>query len=794
MRLILSCLFILGVAGANAQKHTISGFIKDSNSGESLIGATVVNTKTKSGSASNVHCFFSLTLPADSVHLIFSYVGYQPKAFRFLLRADTSITVSLISSTLEEVVISASKSDPVHEKNEMSTIIVPTDQIKAMPAFLGETDVLKVLQLLPGVQSGNEGSTGLYVRGGGPDQNLILLDGVPIYNAAHLFGFFSVFNADAINHVELVKGGFPARYGGRLSSVIDISMKDGNLKEVKGEGSIGIISAKATVEGPIKKDQTSFLISARRTYLDILAKPIIKATTENVNTGYYFYDVNFKVSHKLNKNNFIYASAYLGNDKAYAEYEETNTNPSYSTVYDDEFGLLWGNVITALRWKRVISPKLFANVSGTYSRYKFNVFSRTNTVSTPAQSDDGSTRDQYTSGINDLAIKLDFDWVPNPNHYVRFGANATNHKFSPGVYTYRAQDQQSDSTIGTFDMGANEFYLYGEDNIKLSTILSINLGSHLSAFRVDQQWYHSWQPRISTRLLLGKDWALKSSYARMTQYIHLLTNAGIGLPTDLWVPSTSNIDPQQSNQVALGVAKTHKRMYEFTVEGYYKTMSNLIEYKDGASYANIGEDWQNKVAKNGNGESYGIELLLQKKTGALTGWLGYTWSRTFRQFEEINNGNWFPYRYDRRHDISLTMSHTWNERMDFSMVWVFGTGNAITLPIATYESIEQGRQFYSTNNNSGVYYGYPIQLYESRNDYRMRSYHRLDLSFSFWKNKKWGQRKWTIGVYNAYNRMNPFFVEIGYARSSNPALPMQKKLIQYSLFPIIPSITYGFKF
>lgn len=785
MRLTLLLLFFIqGIT--HAQKHTISGFIKDGSSGESLIGSTVINLRTKTGTATNVHGFYSLTQPKDSVVLVYSYVGYQPQTVKLILTKDTTLNISLNFSTLDEIVIQSSKADPIHEKNEMSTIVVPTEQIKAMPAFLGETDVLKALQLLPGVQSGNKGSTGLYVRGGGPDQNLILLDGVPIYNASHLFGFFSVFNADAINHVELVKGGFPARYGGRLSSVIDINMKDGNLKEVKGEGSVGIISARATVEGPIQKDRTSFLVSARRTYLDLLARPFIKsASNNNVNAGYFFYDLNMKISQKVNSKNFIYASSYLGNDKAYADYRDNANNPGYTSVRDEEYGLNWGNVISALRWKKIISPKLFSNLTATYSRYQFAVFSNMNSVSTPPQLDDGETKDRYSSGIHDLAAKAEFDFVPNTNHYMRWGLNFTNHKFSPGVYTYRSQSE-GDSTIGAYNIGANELFAFIEDDIKVSNALKINVGSHYSAFRVNQRWYQSWQPRISTRLLLGQDWSVKSSYAKMTQYIHLLTNAGIGLPTDLWVPSTANILPQQSDQVALGFAKTYKRMFEFTLEGYYKIMENLIEYKDGASYANIEEDWQNKVAKNGRGRSYGIEVLLQKKTGALTGWLGYTWSKSLRQFDEINSGKWFPYRYDRRHDISLTLSHTWNDRMDFSMAWVFGTGNAISLPSTVYEGQVNGN--YLTNSPDYVNYGIPIYLYESRNDYRMRSYHRMDLSFSFWKNKKWGQRKWTIAVYNAYNRLNPFFVEIGENRMG------QKKLIQYSLFPIIPSITYGFKF
>ena len=771
--------FVLTSVASWAQKFTINGFLKDAATGEILIGATAINVKTKAGTTTNVHGFYSLTQNSDSIVLSFSYVGYQPQRIAFFLAYDTSLSISLVSNVLDEVVIESSKADPIHEINQMSTINIPIEQIKAMPAFLGEVDVLKVLQLLPGVQSGNEGSSGLYVRGGGPDQNLILLDGVPVYNASHLFGFFSVFNADAINHVDLIKGGFPARYGGRLSSVIDINMKEGNMKEIKGEGSVGIIAAKATVEGPIVKDKTSFLISARRTYIDVLARPIIKATSEGTVAGYFFYDLNMKVNHVINPRNRIYASTYLGDDKAYARYEDFYVNGNERTDYDEEFGLKWGNIISAIRWNRIITPKLFANLTTTYSRYRFDVFSEyKEEITTPTSTQKNFSKDQYRSGIKDWATKIDFDWLPQPNHYVRFGANAIDHTFSPGVYSFRS-DVEPDTLFGTPNIKANEFAVYVEDDIKLSDRLKINTGSHFSAFIVEGRWYTSWQPRISTRFLLGDNISLKASYARMTQFIHLLTNAGLGLPTDLWVPSTSQVKPQQANQVAIGLAKTW-RQFEFSVEGYYKKMSNLIEYKDGASYVNLEEDWQDKVAVNGKGESYGAEVLLQKKKGSLSGWVGYTLSWANRQFEELNYGKWFPYKYDRRHDMSVVLAHTWNKRMDFSMAWVFGTGNAITLPTAEYDGAATAMQ--------GNYYNQPIRYYESRNNFRMRSYHRLDLSFSFWKDKKWGQRKWTLGVYNAYSRQNPFFMDLTYDRDRN------RKFVQYSLFPFIPSITYSFKF
>lgn len=762
-----------------AQRTTVSGYIRDSATGESLIGSTVYHSATRSGTTANAHGFYSVTLAGDSARLIYSYVGYQPQVMQVSLRRDTVLNVNLVNANqLDEVVVNAAKADEIHEINRMSTVNVPVDQIKLLPALLGEVDVLKVLQLMPGVKS-SEGSTGLYVRGGGPDQNLMLLDGVPVYNASHLFGFFSVFNADAINRVDLIKGGFPARYGGRLSSVIDINMKDGNMKEVHGEGSVGIIAAKITAEGPIVKDRTSVLVSARRTYVDVLGRPIIQAVSKgDMVAGYYFYDLNVKLNHIINSRNRIYLSTYTGDDKAYSIYKEEPDEFNPDTRHREEFGLRWGNIITAFRWNNVITPKLFANTTLTFSRYRFGVFDYRSEENLDTKTTN-EWRTEYKSGIRDWAGKVDFEYLPGPNHYIRFGGSAISHRFSPGVATFRS-DIDQDTTLGDRRIPASELALYAEDDIRVSDRLKFNVGGHLSAFNVDNEWYYSAQPRISTRYLVGRDWSLKASYATMTQFIHLLTNAGLGLPTDLWVPSTGKIKPQRSEQVAFGAAKNYRSAYEFSIETYYKWMNNLIDYKDGASFLSIEESWENKVATGGRGESYGAEVLLQKKTGHLTGWIGYTLSWTNRQFDELNEGKWYPYRYDRRHDVSVAASHTWNDRMDVSMAWVYGTGNAITLPISTYPELVREPYYFGS--------GPAINNFEARNAFRMRSYHRLDVSFSFWKNKRWGQSKWTIGAYNAYSRRNPFYMDI----SSD--IRGKRRFVQYSLFPVIPSITYSFKF
>ena len=763
---------------AMAQRHTISGVIKDQASGENLIGASVLDLKHSQGTTTNTFGFYSLTLPRDSVWLRFSYVGYQPAIIKLYLERDTTIHFELNTSMLQEVIVDGNSEDAIQNTTRMGTIDVPIDQLKKIPALLGETDVLKVIQLLPGVQAGTEGSSGLYVRGGGPDQNLLLLDGVPVYNASHLFGFISVFNADAINHVELVKGGFPARYGGRLSSVIDINMKEGNQKKFKGEGSIGFVASKLTLEGPIVKDRTSFIVSARRTYLDVLTRPMIQAASHgDAVAGYYFYDFNGKINHKINERNRLYLSTYMGNDRAYARSKEDYYSNNQHVSLEDKFGLQWGNITTALRWNSIISKKLFSNLTATYSRYRFDVFAN---AKDKIEEPDHPTiinydNIDYVSGIRDYALKADFDFLPSPSHFIKFGTQAMRHRFTPGVFSYRST-QNPDTTLGSKPIYASEFFAYAEDDIQLSRRFKVNVGIHASLFNVNRRTYHSVQPRISARFLLTDDLSLKASYAKMTQYLHLLTNAGLGLPTDLWVPTTPSVGPENSYLTSAGLAYNLWNLYDFSVEAYYKTMTGLIEYKDGASYADIENDWQKKIAK-GSGETYGAEFFFHKKTGKFNGWAGYTLSWNYRTFPEINDGRRYFYKYDRRHDIEFVLAYQINDMKDLSLTWVYGTGNAISLANASYWAL--GRNGAQPE---------PVDYYNGRNNYRMRAYLRLDLSYTRKKITKYGERSWSYSVYNAYSRRNPFFMDIGYDQKGH------KKFIQYSLFPIIPSLAFHFKF
>ena len=789
-KLLLFCLLFPSLV--LAQRYSVSGYVTDQESGESLIGANIFNPLTKEGTTSNTYGFYSLTLSGDSIQLRYSYVGYQSQQIALKLKKDTLLNVKLLPlNQLKEVIITSEQ--PIEENTQMSQIDIPIAQIKSLPALLGEVDVLKVLQLLPGVQSGTEGSSGIYVRGGGPDQNLILLDGVPVYNASHLFGFFSVFNADAINKVELIKGGFPARYGGRLSSVIDISMKEGNMNEFHGEGGIGLISSRLTLEGPIAKNKASFIVSARRTYLDVLARPLIKMQSEgDVTAGYYFYDLNGKINYKFSDKDRIYLSTYMGDDRFYArdKYEYTFENTKQESK--ENFGFNWGNITTALRWNHMINSKLFSNTSLTYGRYRFNLYAEgEDKTTTEGKVEKNEYYMEYFSGIRDFAAKVDFDYLPTPDHFIKAGVNVTHHKFSPGAFGFENVFDEELGDIGAEPTYAIEHAVYVEDDYKISELLKINAGLHYSGFAVRGTNYHSLQPRLSARYLLQPSLSLKASYARMAQFIHLLTNSGVGLPTDLWVPVTDKIKPQTSQQVAMGLAKTINSKYEVSLEGYYKKMDNLIEYKEGASFFNLDKNWENKVT-SGIGWSYGVEAFLQQKTGRTTGWLGYTLSWTNRQFDNprqedrLNNGEIFPYKYDRSHDFSFVVSHKINERTELSGTWVYGTGNAITLPTGSYlPAPDPTSPYQPTYDRFSPWQN--VNNYSKRNEYRMPHYHRLDVGLTRIKKTKWGERRWVFGVYNAYNRQNPFFIDVGYQEGKTT-------FVQYSIFQIIPSISYNFSF
>lgn len=684
----------------------------------------------------------------------------------------------------------------------MSVLEIPIQQVKKMPSLFGEKDVLKSLQLMPGVQKGTEGQSGLYVRGGGPDQNLIILDDAVVYNANHLFGFFSVFNSDAIKNVELTKGGFPARYGGRLSSVVEMNMKEGSKDKLHGEGGIGLIASRLTLEGPLSKGKSSFLISGRRTYLDILAAPVIKFTQKNtqeqLRPGYYFYDLNAKINYDLGASDKLYLSGYLGRDKFYIKEKRSN--------FEANSGIDWGNATATMRWNHILNRKLFVNTSVIFTNFQFATTSYFKEF-TGEQRTVSESSLRYESNIRDLSLKTDFDFYPTTAHAIKYGVQATLHKSTPSAVTLSGSYSDKPVEPTEKPVRSLEAGIYAEDTWQAFDALKMNAGFRLSYFKAANKSYIQPEPRFSAALRLAPDFAAKVSYARMNQYVHLLSNTGLGLPTDLWVTSTERIAPQQSSQYAFGFAKDlEKPALTFTLEGFYKNMDHILSYKEGATFLGIsgeGENandvnWQDNVT-SGKGWSYGSEFLVQKKSGRLSGWIGYTLSWIYWKFPELNNGNTFHPRYDRRHDLSIVGIYELSKRITMSATWVYGTGNALTLPTSIYSAINSSidhRLFghYNPDENqlNSSDYGSQAKEYASKNNFRAEAFHRLDLAIQFHKKKKRYERTWEVSVYNAYNHKNPFF----YTSSDKfwHTDTKKNKLTKYSLFPIIPSFSYNFKF
>ena len=791
-RILMLGILLLHGSIALAQSYTISGTLRSAASGETLISATIYDQASGKGALTNAQGRFSLTLPKGEVHLRISYVGFQTWEEIFQLESNRELNLSLQPSTqLQTVTITADRISS-HKSSQMSAIDVPIEHIKAVPVLFGETDVLKAMQLLPGVQSGTEGMSGIYVRGGGPDQNLFLLDGVPLYNVNHLGGFFSAFNADAIKNVTLYKGSFPAHFSGRLSSVLDIVTNDGNDKKLHGNLSVGLVAAKINLEGPLYKDKTTFNVSLRRTYFDLLMQPAIMSIGlmeegGRMNAGYYFYDLNAKVTHRFSDRSRLIGSWYSGDDKIYLRMK-------YNYDDGDEKGKLgynWGNLVGSLRWNYELNPKLFMNLPGAYTRYRNDVGM---SVEANDYNDYGSyyanSEMYYKSGIRDITAKADFDYQPSPEHTVKFGGALIHHIFQPDVTGYKTEYLEN-GAYEEFELNqgdssrvhANEMTLFVEDDWNINDAFKVNSGVNLTGFAVQGRFYPSLQPRLSGRWMLSDDLSVKAGYSFMTQYMHQLSNSSISLPTDLWVPVTARIEPMYAHQVAAGLFYNLRGLVDLSVEAYYKRMENMLEYRDGASFFGSSAGWEDKVCM-GDGWSYGIELLAQRTVGDVTGWIGYTWSRTMRLFDRegqsLNNGEPFPAKYDRRHDLSIMISYKPSKEFDCSATWVFSSGNVGTLAMQEYTDPETGNM---------------VSYVESRNNFRLPAYHRLDLGVNFHKIKKRGVRTWSISVYNAYNRKNPFLVResSGHHYTIN-GQHYNSALVQYSLFPIIPSISYSYKF
>lgn len=774
------CLLFLRLLSTQAQ-YTISGYLSDAESGEALIGGTVYNSTSKKGTSTNAFGFFSLACPSKASQKIsFSYVGYKETVIEVVLLADTLVNMGLKAGViLDEVLIHAET--PIEERSEVSTVKMTMEEVKRIPALGGEIDMIKALQLLPGVSRGNEGASGMYVRGGTPDQNLMLLDDVPLYYVNHLGGFVSIFNPDAINDVTLIKGGFPARYGSRLSSVLDVRMKNGDLKKHKGQATIGLISSKLTLEGPIKRDTSSYIVSIRRMMYDVLMRPLTPLLFNGFSLGYNFYDVNVKLNHRFSDQDRLYLSLYTGDDRS--------INTFRGDTARTKSKLRWGNTLGALRWNHIFNHKLFSNTTASYTQYR-------NMISHSYSQGNDEANYRFLSKVSDFTIKSDFQLALHNDYTLRAGGAFLYHFYQPTMINSEQtiNDIQSDSTTASFRNEAMEFYAYLENDIRLSPKINFNLGLRFTEYKVEGVSYPSLEPRLAFNYRFLSDHALKLGYAKMQQNIHLLTSNGTGMPTDYWLPPTKKLKPQNSVQYTAGWAHTTKdRRYEMSVEAYYKEMQNLISFKDGAASFTGVNNWEDQVISGGQGITKGIEFFIKKKKGKTTGWLSYTLSNATRQFEELNKGETYTFRYDRLHDISIVAQHRISPSVDFFASWNYNTGNAITLAKAHYLVPNED---YDETKETGIN-NYPymkVELYDGVNDTRMRAYHRLDIGINFTKKKSRGERVWNVSIYNLYNRQNAYFYFWSNDRDVPPGEPADMKLYQQSLFPFIPSVSYSFTF
>jgi hypothetical protein len=808
MKQLFTLLLFLLTSTIFATAQTLSGYIKDAQSGEPLIGANIYVPSLKIGGTSNIYGFYSLKLPIKKdLTATVSFVGYESDTIHVFLENDKVLNLSLKpSTTLEGIEVVANSN---FNNDKIGTIILPVKQVEALPNIGSEPDVLKAVQLLPGVKFGNEGTTGLYVRGGGADQNLILLDGIPVYNASHLFGFLSIFNTSSINHIELIKGGFPARYGGRLASVLDIRTKEGNMETLHGEATLGIIASKIMVEGPIIKNKMSFSVAARRSLYEAYTLPVKwmnSSSEENLFSNYYFYDINAKLNYRFSEKDRIYLSFYQGQDKI--NIVETLQQPAYKELYEQSIS--WGNQIGSFRWNHLFNNHLFSNLTLWSNRYAFQIGTNSNLQPIDTTIQGYEYVFNYQSKVKDWGGRMDFYYQPSNQHSIKFGGEAVHHTFTPGVTAYISSENVVAPTDTTPQNNtiAQEARVYLEDNFRIADNFQINIGGHFSLFNVNKKIYHSIEPRLSANYQATSNISIQAAYSQMKQYLHLLSNSGLGVPTDLWISPTENVAPQQSWQVSTGVSFQNKNKdLQITVEGYYKAMKGLIDYKEGASFLLNGSNWENQIVKDGIGDAYGAEFFIQKTNNKLTTWLGYTLSWSNRQFENINNGNPYPYKYDRRHDLSLVAFYKIKKNIEISGTWVFATGNALTLPKSVYPSTIYPPDIIrrSNFNNSNILdlpipnivSRNPTEIfdYDGKNSSRMPNYHRLDLAVNFHKKTKRGERTINVSVYNVYNRKNPYFVRYVFKGDSFTNSYSGKGTFEtVSLLQIIPSVSYTLKF
>ncbi len=777
-------LIILGILllsfQTKGQTYTISGYLKDKANGEGLIGATAYIEELGSGVVSNVYGFYSISIPKGTYSVIFSYVGFESQAQKIELTGNKNLNVMLAESIdeIDEVVVTSERKDRNVESIDMSMQKLPVKMMQKLPSFMGEVDVIKSIQLLPGIQSGGEGSSGLYVRGGGPDENLLILDEAPVYNASHMLGFFSVFNSDAIKDVQVYKGGIPAEYGGKISSVIDIRMNDGNSQKFNVSGGIGNISSRLTVQGPIIKDKWSYIVSGRRTYADIVGKMV--GIDELENNKLYFYDLNGKTNVQLGNNDRIYLSVYTGDD---------------NFAFGESMYMRWGNLTGTLRWSHVFGEKLFSNTSLIYSNYNYNLGVPENT----------STQFDWSSKIADYNFKEDITWFANPKNRINIGLNVIYHHFEPGKI--EAGEESFYSNLELTHYNGIETALYLSNEQKIGNRITMKYGLRYSLFQqvgegavreyvdpenpdsdevVSVKEYDQWEligpfkghfePRLGIKYTLGKHSSVKASYNRMVQNLHLISNTNSPTPLDIWLPTSTYIEPLIADQVALGYFRNFmNNAIETSVEVYYKDMNNVLDYKDGAELF-LKEDLETELL-TGEGYAYGLEILVKKQQGNLTGWIGYTLAKSMRKVPGINDGEEYPSSYDRTHDVSAVLTYAVGSQWTLAASWVYATGNPTSYPASKYNV--QGNSLY---------------YYTSRNSNRIPDYHRLDLSatYDFKKNDhRRYKQSLNISFYNVYMRKNAYSVTF----RQNDDNPNISEAVQVSIIgTIIPSVTYNFSF
>ena len=777
-----SLLFFLPGQAQNFYK--LSGFVRDAQTGESLPGASIFpKDNPKAGTMTDERGFYSLAFSAGNHTITVQYIGYTSQTKTVNLSGNQELDFSLQpeAQNVTEVEVTAKRTNENVRSTQLGEIVVPIEQIKMLPVLFGETDVIKTLQLLPGVKSGGEGNTGFYVRGGGSDQNLVLLNDAVVYNPGHLMNFFSVFNSDAIQNTTLIKGNMPARYGGRLSSVLAIEAKNGNQEQLKGTGGIGLIASRLTLEGPLVKEKASFLISGRRTYLDKLTAPFLK-NTENGGVPYYFYDLNGSLTTVLSSKDRLFLTGYYGRDVG----QFSLSSGTFKAKFD------WGNSAATARWNHAFSDKLFLNVSGLSSNYKFNFTSEFDAYST-----------QLLTAINDLGTKIDLDWQPVSRHHIQVGGLYTHHTLTPRTGQAKTSDGLDVTTNRVLDKFAHEAAVYVSENWSVSEDLEIAVGLRGSFFRqigpfnyyrfkpngalADSTIYKNGEkvkdfsmlePRASVRYGLSPQASVKAGFSRNAQYLHLVSNSFTSLPLDIWVPSSVVVPPQKSTHYSAGYFRNFREnMFEASAEVYYKSLENQLEYRDGYVAGPSNKDIEYDFVA-GAGKAYGLELFLRKNFGKLQGWVGYTLSYANRKFPELNEGKTFPARFDRRHDVSVVASYKLDNNWTFGGTFVYASGQPLTIPVRRY-----------------VIEGVVTYQYGDRNNFRMEAIHRMDLSATY--QKQTGKRlksSWTFAVYNVYSRQNPFFYYI--ESQGNPydiSVKLQAKKVSIFPFPI-PSVTWNFTF